>query len=286
MRECPDPDVLLIPGGVGVQALLGRPEFMESVREIASRSQLVTSVCTGSLVLGKLGLLDGLDSTTHHGCFGQLRDVAPRSRVLTNQRFVDTGRVITSAGISAGIDMSLHVVDRLLGNDLARSVAKRMEYHRSPEGTPNSQHQNELGQPVGFPIDEWNAAANPPRTAMAGRSCRLEPLDPSRHAQQLYESISASPDEGNWTYLPYGPMSTFEEFNHWLTSGMRAGRSTLLRHPGFVRFRERSGDGYRELPADRTQHRQHRSGAPSLFTAASAHGCSDRSDVPDDDARF
>jgi transcriptional regulator GlxA family with amidase domain len=103
--------------------------------EIRARSQeaeLVLSVCTGALLLAKAGLLDGLEATTHHGAIDLLREVAPKTVVTAGRRFVDNGRVVCSAGIAAGIDMSLHVVSRLLGEEVARETASRMEYPWQP----------------------------------------------------------------------------------------------------------------------------------------------------------
>jgi transcriptional regulator GlxA family with amidase domain len=89
------------------------------------------SVCTGSLLLAKAGLLDGLEATTHHGAIVLLKSVAPQTNVHCDRRFVDNGRIICSAGIAAGIDMSLHVVERLLGREIAVKTAEYMEYpHR------------------------------------------------------------------------------------------------------------------------------------------------------------
>ena len=88
------------------------------------------SVCTGSLLLAKAGLLDGLRVTTHHQAIGLLRELAPRAVVDPAARFHDNGRILTSAGISAGIDCSLHVVGRLLGDEAAATTAAYMEYER------------------------------------------------------------------------------------------------------------------------------------------------------------
>ena len=86
------------------------------------------SVCTGSLVLAKAGLLDGLEATTHHGALDLLESVAPKTTVRRDLRVVDNGHVITSAGVSAGMDMSFHVIARLLGEDQARETATYIEY--------------------------------------------------------------------------------------------------------------------------------------------------------------
>jgi transcriptional regulator GlxA family with amidase domain len=98
------------------------------ITEVARRSELTLSVCTGALVLGTAGLLNGLKATTYHTTFDLLREVAPGAEVIEGQRYVDNGTVITSAGVSAGIDMALYVVQRLLGADHARAAAEYMEY--------------------------------------------------------------------------------------------------------------------------------------------------------------
>jgi transcriptional regulator GlxA family with amidase domain len=102
--------------------------LIEWIRRTAESVDLVMSVCTGALLLGKAGLLDGLEATTHHVAYELLREVTPTTTVHEDRRFVDNGKVITSAGIAAGIDMSLHVVSRLLGIQVAEATARHMEY--------------------------------------------------------------------------------------------------------------------------------------------------------------
>jgi transcriptional regulator GlxA family with amidase domain len=95
-------------------------------------AELVLSVCTGALLLAKAGLLDGLEATTHHGAFDLLRQTAPKTTVCADRRFLDNGWVICSAGIAAGIDMSLHLVARLLGRDVADKTARQVGYPWQP----------------------------------------------------------------------------------------------------------------------------------------------------------
>jgi transcriptional regulator GlxA family with amidase domain len=95
-------------------------------------AELVLSVCTGVLLLAKAGLLDGLEATTHHGAIDLLRQTAPKATVHADRRFVDNGRVVCWAGVAAGIDMSLHVVARLLGREVAKRTARQMEYPWQP----------------------------------------------------------------------------------------------------------------------------------------------------------
>lgn len=126
--SAPRPDILLVPGGFGTRREMKNPVMLEWVASTGNASEFLLSVCTGALVLGCAGLLDGLAATTHHLAFSELRAVAPRSTVREGARIVDNGRVILSSGVSAGIDMSLHVVSRLLGEDLALETARYMEY--------------------------------------------------------------------------------------------------------------------------------------------------------------
>ena len=132
LAGCPPPDLLLVPGGLGTRTEMNNAPLTEWIRQTAENAELVLSVCTGSLLLGKAGLLDGLGASTHHGAFDLLREIAPKATVHEDRRFVDNGKVITSAGIAAGIDMSLHVVERLLGTDVALATARHMEYQWEP----------------------------------------------------------------------------------------------------------------------------------------------------------
>ncbi len=128
---CPPPDLLIVPGGFGTRVLLKNQAVIDWIQSINATAEIVASVCTGSLVLGRAGLLDGLRATTHHECFALLREHAPRATVATDERFVDTGRIVTGGGISAGIDLSLHLVARLHGAATAEKTARHMEYFPS-----------------------------------------------------------------------------------------------------------------------------------------------------------
>ena len=126
--DLPRPAVLVVPGGEGVRAAIEDPALMAWVRDAAASAQVVLSVCTGSLLLGALGLLDGLEATTHHLCIDELRERAPGCRVRPDLRVVDAGRIVTCGGISAGIDGSFHALGRLLGPDAVAETAAYMEY--------------------------------------------------------------------------------------------------------------------------------------------------------------
>ncbi|HEY7681144.1 MAG TPA: DJ-1/PfpI family protein [Gemmatimonadales bacterium] len=128
IQTAPPADLLIVPGGFGTRREMYNARLIEWLRREAEAAELVLSVCTGALLLGKAGLLNGLEVTTHHGAYNLLREVAPLARVREGERFVDNGRIIVAAGVSAGIDMALHVVERLLGNELAEEAAAYMEY--------------------------------------------------------------------------------------------------------------------------------------------------------------
>jgi transcriptional regulator GlxA family with amidase domain len=128
LADCPPPDILVVPGGRGTRTAMDNPVLLAWIKDVSGRAELTASVCTGALLLGRAGLLDGLPATTHHSAFDELRAAAPGATVREDQRVVDNGALITSAGISAGIDMALHVVARLLGADEAAATARYMEY--------------------------------------------------------------------------------------------------------------------------------------------------------------
>lgn len=130
LENCPAPHVVIVPGGQGTRALLHMPALHEWLRTKSRTAEIVMSVCTGALVLARAGLLEGLRVTTHHECFAALRELAPHSELVEGARFTDNGKILTSGGISAGIDCSLHVVTRLLGSAAANATADYMEYRR------------------------------------------------------------------------------------------------------------------------------------------------------------
>ena len=120
-------DIFIVPGGV-VTAELKRDAIIEWIARTAAKSSLAASVCTGSFLLGKAGLLDGKTITTHWEDIDDFRAMFPNIPVQDKKRWVDAGKLVTSAGISAGLDMSLHLVARLEGEELAVRTARQMEY--------------------------------------------------------------------------------------------------------------------------------------------------------------
>jgi transcriptional regulator GlxA family with amidase domain len=123
----PSIDLLIIPGGV-VTAELKNPNVSEWIKRTAASVKLTASICTGSFLLAQAGLLDGRTTTTHWEDVADLRGMFPSLTVLENRRWIDEGDVVTSAGISAGIDMSLYLVQRLVGKELALRTARQMDY--------------------------------------------------------------------------------------------------------------------------------------------------------------
>jgi transcriptional regulator GlxA family with amidase domain len=126
-------DVVLVPGGQGTRALLSRTDLHDWLRDQAASGALVTSVCTGSLVLAAAGLLDGRRAATHWSAYDELREAGRGAvEVVEDERFVDEGPVVTAAGVSAGIDMALHLVARLASPDTARAVRREVQYDPEP----------------------------------------------------------------------------------------------------------------------------------------------------------
>ena len=128
IENCPSLNILLVPGGQGTRREVNNAELLNWIRLRNQEVELLTSVCTGAVMLGKAGLLDGLQATTHWKALDWFRQTCPSVNILNDQHVVEVGRIITSAGISAGIDMALKVVGRYFGEEIAISTARHMEY--------------------------------------------------------------------------------------------------------------------------------------------------------------
>lgn len=129
--EAPRIDLLVVPGGFGTRALLNDPETLDWLRQSAAAARQVTSVCTGSLLLAKAGLLAGRRATTHHLALDLLDSLNAGVKVERGIRVVDDG-IITSAGVASGIDMAFYVVEALCGPEVAEETARYIEYRRLP----------------------------------------------------------------------------------------------------------------------------------------------------------
>ncbi len=132
IRDAPEMTVFLHPGGVGTRDLLRDPHHLALMNELAATTTVMTSVCTGSLVYAAAGLVSGRPATTHWESLELLRRLDPTCKVVEGVRFVDDGDLISAAGVSAGIDMALHLVKRLAGADRARQVRRDIQYDPEP----------------------------------------------------------------------------------------------------------------------------------------------------------
>src|ERR1700730_6860019 len=133
----PDADILLLPGGRGTLKTADNPRAIKWIQDHAKNARYVMSVCTGAFLLARTGLLDGLTATTYHDAIGSLSQAAPKTRVVYDQRYVDNGKVITTAGLSSGIDGALHLVEKILGKGQAQSEALVLEYTWEGDAKPS-----------------------------------------------------------------------------------------------------------------------------------------------------
>lgn len=140
-ENMPKADIVLLPGGGGYTAdgiafgsrrEMNNPVVLEWVKKQATQVELLLSVCTGALILGQAGLLNGLKATTHFMALDSLRAISAEIEVVEKVRYVDNGTVILSAGVSAGIDMSYYVVSKLLGSEIATEAARYAQYDYWP----------------------------------------------------------------------------------------------------------------------------------------------------------
>jgi transcriptional regulator GlxA family with amidase domain len=135
--NCPTPDIFLIPGGggyhpdgtpFGSRREMNNPVMLQWINHHFEKAELVLSVCTGALILAKAGLLENLEATTHFMAVEALKAIATTTKVSPEKRWVDNGKIVLSAGVSAGIDMSFHVLDKLQGKEVAQEAAQYMQY--------------------------------------------------------------------------------------------------------------------------------------------------------------
>lgn len=127
-NSCPSLDVLVVPGGLGTRNEMKNEAMLSFVKTQAQQVEILASVCTGALILGNAGILDGLRATTHWRSLDLMQQLFPHVKVDKLSHVVEDGNILTSAGISAGIDMALMVVARYFGEPVARATARHMEY--------------------------------------------------------------------------------------------------------------------------------------------------------------
>ncbi len=126
--DCPPLDILLVPGGWGTRREIDNPAFIDWLRERGQQASILASVCTGSILLGRAGFLDGCRATTHWQVLDWMRELFPACEVVPDKHFVRDGKLWTSAGISAGLDLTLNLVAETQGEAVARATARHMEY--------------------------------------------------------------------------------------------------------------------------------------------------------------
>jgi putative intracellular protease/amidase len=171
--DAPQPDVLVVPGG-GVRAASGDPATLKWVTQVTANARHTMSVCNGAFILAHAGLLDGLTATTTSGNIDRLRTEFPKINVVEDQRYVDNGKIITTAGLSAGIDGALHVVERVMGKGTAQQVALGEEY-------------------------DWVGRSRYARAALADRNAPNFDLDSLGHWQVL----KTEGDTRHWDYVSH-----------------------------------------------------------------------------------
>jgi len=128
IEDCPDLDILVVPGGWGTRNEMNNKRLIGWIADRSRQVEILASVCTGALMLGQAGLLDGKRATTHWRSLDWMQELFPKTHVERQLHFVEEGCLFTSAGISAGIDMALKVVARCYGDAVARATARHMEY--------------------------------------------------------------------------------------------------------------------------------------------------------------
>ena len=128
----PKIDILIVPGGYGTRTLLNNEILLKWIKAVSDKANITASVCTGSLLLAKAGLLEGKRATTHWGAIEALKSISKDIQVITERRVVND-EIITSAGVSSGIDMAFMIVENLYGEEVASDTSKYIEFHRSKE---------------------------------------------------------------------------------------------------------------------------------------------------------
>jgi transcriptional regulator GlxA family with amidase domain len=128
-------DVLLIPGGIGTRKEIANPQFLAELKRLAEASRIVATVCTGSLLLARTGLIDGCKATSNKRVFQLVTTYAPKVEWIAKARWVEDGKYFTSSGVSAGMDMALAVIARLCGRETSLQIADRAEYQWHEDGS-------------------------------------------------------------------------------------------------------------------------------------------------------
>jgi putative intracellular protease/amidase len=132
--NAPKPDILLLPGG-DTRQQVKNPKVIKWVQDRANEAEYVMSVCNGAFYLARAGLLDGKTATTYYNLIDDLKKEAPTAKVVRDQRYADNGKILTTAGLSSGIDGALHLVEKIAGRGKAQEIALNMEYNWQPDNS-------------------------------------------------------------------------------------------------------------------------------------------------------
>ncbi len=128
LTSSPPPNILIIPGGNGRKIEMNNSILLDWIKEKFSSLEFLLSVCTGAFILGKTGLLDGAKAATHHYSYEEFEKTFPNIKLVKNVKFIDSGKIITAAGVSSGINMSLHMISKLFGEELSKKTAEHIEF--------------------------------------------------------------------------------------------------------------------------------------------------------------
>ena len=207
IAQSPVPDVLLVPGG-GVDAALENAALMTWIRDMAPKVEHVMSVCNGAFILAAAGLLDGKSATTFYKLLPQLEKSAKKTTVVWDKRFVDNGRIVTSAGLSSGIDSALYVVSKIRGLPAAKRVALHLEYNWDPDstyarGALADMHLPRLRPPEGVLTDLIDTDGDRDQWRVVYRlgSSDAKRIRQEVDAQLVQAGWKHGRDEGRWSFV-------------------------------------------------------------------------------------
>jgi len=214
----PKADVLLLPGG-DVNPHLENPNVIRWVRETAAGADNVLSVCNGAFYLGKAGLLDGLTATTFYGLIDELRALAPKAKVVTDRRFADNGKIVTTAGLSSGIDGALHLIEKLAGRGKAQEIALNLEYNWQPDvvyarASFADRHLRKIIGRRGFTLPEGTPSKVLGQQGGTDRWEKNWEVRTTMAAAELLKLIDTKLAEG-WTKVPQAPASSASTDTRW-----------------------------------------------------------------------
>ncbi len=130
-RSAPVIDILIVAGGTGTRNLIEDKAYLNWIRKVHQQAEMTLSICSAARIMGRLGLLDGVKYVTHHEVYDHVMEIAPKGIPVKGRRFIKGGKLYSSGGISAGIDLSFHIVEKLHGKKIARKTAAYMEYQRN-----------------------------------------------------------------------------------------------------------------------------------------------------------